>query len=115
MARWTSMTMKEFRTAFREGERKGRVSWFDFLFRVASMGPFILALEVTRHALHHELDRHLAVQYLGSMATFLLFFAFVMTFALRRPELRPVDTFLWAITACMSAGTVLILCLPRIN
>ena len=115
MARWTSMTKQQFSSAFREGQRAGRVSWSETIFKFIGVMMVSLAYQAIHLASSHGLTQHKAAQLVGSAAVVLLLSTFILSFSLRSEQSRVPGLFPWAMAWCVGAGIVFIICLPQLS
>lgn len=115
MARWSSTTWEQYVAAFRSGARRGRISWLQVLLNFSQIMVMVIAVNVWRLALSHNLDQHFAIVYLRQISVAVTVMALLLAFFLRRSEPERVQVFLPSVLTCMMAATVLVLCMRNLG
>lgn len=115
MARWTSMTMDEFRQRFHAGQERGRISWLAALVQCSQS---FLAVEAARTVLawrHGSLDASFASAAVIFSMSVLIASLILLAFLMRRANPEKEKVFFPVVLGSLCAAVVLFLCMAKLS
>jgi hypothetical protein len=114
MARWTSMTVAEWKQRFHEGQARGRISWLAVAVQYSQVFLGFEAVRVILAAQERTLDRTLSTSSICVCIGDLTLALAMIVVLLRRSNTEIEKVYRPIVWGCGASALVLILCIPKL-